>query len=184
MISTRPALVTAGVLAAVLAVQGLLLALWSTGIGLSEFGLPAGVVFGAGLFWSLLTSLLHYAAFGLGVFLVLRFSAPIATRGSWGSTIVRGIVATIGGAVVAFAFSALVSMIAAVTIGSYPFGYALDAGVDGNRVQYGIQNAVAGALTPLIGWLPITVLAVVLLRLWLAAHPLPALPKDRASVSE
>jgi hypothetical protein len=84
---------------------------------------------------------------------------------------------------VALAFSALVSLIAAVTIGAYPFGYSLDAGVDGNHIQFGIQNAIAGALTPLVGWLPLTVLACVFLKLWLDVHPPTAPATSRASVS-
>jgi hypothetical protein len=189
MTRTRISLTAAGLIAAALAVQGLVLALWSTAIGIAGFGLTSGQLFSAGLFWTLLVSLLHYAAFGLGVYLSLRFLAPIGGQDSWRQAITRAVIATISGAILALAFSALVSLVAAITIGAYPFGYSLDAGVDGSRIQYGIQNAIAGALTPLLGWLPLTVLGVVFLKLWLAAHPAPveitapAEAKGRASAS-
>jgi hypothetical protein len=183
MTRTRILLTTAALIAAALAVQGLVLGVWTTAIGVAGFGLTPGQIFSAGLAWALLVALLHYAAFGLGVYLSLRFLAPIDVHASWRQTIIRAIVATVSGAIVALAFSALVSLVAAVTIGAYPFGYSLDAAVDGYRIQYGIQNSISGALTPLIGWLPLTVLGVVFLRLWLAAHPAATEAKDRASAS-
>ncbi len=183
MTRTRISLTTAALIAAALAAQGLVLGVWGTVIGVAGFGVPLGQNFGPSVFWSLLVALLHYAAFGLGVYLSLRFLAPIDVRTPWRQTIIRAIIATISGAIVALAFSALVSLVAAVTIGAYPFGYSLDAAVDGNRIQYGIQNAIAGALTPLIGWLPLTVLGIVFLRLWLTAHPAAVEAKDRASAS-
>jgi hypothetical protein len=127
--------------------------------------------------------LLHDAAFGVGVYLSLRYFAPVGAEVSWRQTIVRAIIATVAGAVLAFAVAALVSLVAAVTIGAYPFGYSLNAVVDGNRITFGIQNAVAAALTPLIQWLPLTVLGVVFLKLWLGAHPAVLDARDHASVS-
>jgi hypothetical protein len=183
MTRTRISLTTAALIAAALAVQGLVLGVWGTAIGVAGFGVPLGQILGPNLFWSLLVALPHYAAFGLGVYLSLRLLAPIDIHASWRQTIMRAIIATISGAIVALAFSALVSLVAAVTIGAYPFGYSLDAALDGNRIQYGIQNAIAGALTPLIGWLPLTVLGIVFLRLWLSAHPAAVEAKDRASAS-
>jgi hypothetical protein len=189
MTRTRIALTTAGIIAGALAAQGLVLALWNTGFEIFSFPVPLSQFFGANLVWSLLLALLHYAAFGLGVYLALRFFAPIAATDPWRQTIIRAILVTVSGAVVALALYALVSLIASFTIGAYPFGYSLDAAVNGYKVQYGIQNTIAGALTPLIGWLPLTVLGCVFLRLWLVAHPsaleasAPAGTKGRASVS-
>ncbi|HEY5229354.1 MAG TPA: hypothetical protein VIJ11_00495 [Galbitalea sp.] len=183
MTRTRINLITAGLIAGALAVQGFVLALWDVGLGVAGFGLVVSQLISVSVVWSLLVGLLHYAAFGLGVYLALRFFAPIGASDSWRQTIIRAVVAAISGAVVAFAFAALVSLIASVTIGAYPFGYSLNAAVDGNRIQYGIQNAIAAALTPLIGWLPLTVLGCVFLKLWLIAHPAGTPAKDRASVS-
>jgi hypothetical protein len=189
MTRTRIALTTAGLIAAALAVIGLLMWLWDTSVEAAAFGIPVGPEFVPGLLWTALVTLLHFAAFGLGVYLSLRFLAPVEGESSWRRVLTRAIIATICGAVVAFAFSALVSLIAAVTIGAYPLGYSLGAAVDGNRIQFGIQNALAGAFAPLIQWLPATVLGVVLMKLWLGTHPavaVPALPapaKGRASVS-
>ena len=183
MTRTRISLTAAGLIAAGLAAQGLVLGVWGTAIGVVGFRLALGEIFSAGLFWTLLVALLHYAAFGLGVYLSLRFLAPIGGQDTWRQTIIRAVLATVSGAIVALAFSALVSLVAAVTIGAYPFGYSLDAAVDGNRIQYGIQNAIAGALEPLVGWLPLTVLGVVFLRLWLAAHPAAESTTDRVSAS-
>jgi hypothetical protein len=189
MTTSRIPLTTAAIIAGALAVQGLVLGLWSTGLGVVGFGVVITQLLTVNLVWSSLVGLLHYAAFGIGIYLALRFFAPIGASDSWRQTITRAIIATISGAVVALAFSALVSLIAAVTIGAYPFGYALDAAVNGYQVQYGIQNAIAGSLTPLIGWLPLTVLGCVFLKLWLAAHPspidapAPAEATDRTSAS-
>jgi hypothetical protein len=189
MTRTRITFTAAGIIAGVLAVQGLVLAIWSTGFELLSFPIPLGEFFGPNLVFTLLISLLHYAAFGLGVYLALRFFAPMSADASWRLTIVRAITVTVSGAVLALAFSAVVSLVASITIGAYPFGYALDAAVDGYKVQYGIQNTIAGALTPLIGWLPLTVLGCVFLKLWLAAHPstvgstAPGPAKGRASAS-
>jgi hypothetical protein len=183
MTRTRVNLTTAGLIAAAIAAQSLLLALWSAGIGIAGFGLVIAQVLSVNLVWSVLIGLLHCVAFGLGVYLALQLFAPIAAADSWRQTITRAIIATISGAVVALAFSALVSLIASVTIGAYPFGYSLDAAVDGYKVQYGIQNAVAGALQPLIEWLPLTVLGVVFLTLWLGAHPEAGKAKAHASAS-
>jgi hypothetical protein len=171
MTRTRINLTTAAIIAGALAVQGLILAIWSTGFEFVSFPVPLGDVFGPNLIISLLVALLHYAAFGLGVYLALRFFAPMSPDAPWRLTIVRAITVTVSGAVVALAFSAIVSLIASITIGAYPFGYSLDAAVDGYKVQYGIQNTIASAVTPLIGWLPLTVLGCVFLKLWLAAHP-------------
>jgi hypothetical protein len=189
MTRNRINLTAAAIIAGALAVQGLILAIWSTGFELLSFPIPLGEVFGPNLVVTLLVSLLHYAAFGLGVYLALRFFAPMKADASWRLTIVRAITVTVAGAVVALAFSAIVSLVASVTIGAYPFGYALDAAVDGYKVQYGIQNTIASGLTPLIGWLPLTVLGCVFLKLWLAAHPLavestaPVNTKGRATAS-
>jgi hypothetical protein len=190
MTRTRIVLNTAGLIAAALTVIGLLMWLWDTSVESAAFGIPIGPEFVPGLFWTALVNLLHYAAFGSGVYLSLRFLAPIENESSWRRVLARAIIATICGAILAFAFSALVSLIAAVTIGAYPFGYSLGAAVDGNRIQFGIQNAIAGAFAPLIQWFPVTVLGVVLMKLWLGTHPVagkPALPdpaRGRASVSE
>jgi hypothetical protein len=183
MTTTRINLITASLIAGALAVQALLLGLWDVALGVAGFGLVVSQIVSVSLVWSLLISLLHYAAFGLGVYLALRFFAPIGASDSWRQTIVRAIMATISGAVVALAFAALVSLIASVTIGAYPFGYSLNAAVDGNRIQYGIQNALAAALTPLIGWLPLTVLGCVFLKLWLIAHPASSRAKESVSAS-
>jgi hypothetical protein len=183
MTRTRINLITAALIAGALAVQGFLLGLWNVGFGIAGFGLVVTQLISVSLVWSLLVGLLHYAAFGLGVYLALRFLAPIGASDSWRPTIVRAIIATISGAVVALAFAALVSLIASVTIGAYPFGYSLNVAVDGNRIQYGIQNAIAAALTPLIGWLPLTVLGCVFMKLWLTVHPADTAAKEPASVS-
>jgi hypothetical protein len=183
MTRTRISLTAAGILAGALAVQGLVLWLWGTGFEVVGFGLNANQLLSVNLFWSLLTSILHYAAFGLGVFVTIGFLAPIEADSTWRRTITRGVIATIVGAIAALALSLLVSLVAAVAIGAYPLGYSFSAAVDPSRVTFGIQNALAGALTPLVGWLPLTVLGCVFLKLWLIAHPASPETKARASVS-
>jgi hypothetical protein len=188
MARTRVSLISAGILTGALVVLGIVLALWSIAFGFLNFGGSIAEFFTAGMFWSLLTAFLHYAAFGVGVFVSLRFAAPVTDANSWRRVVRSGVIATIFGAVSAFIYGAIVSAIAAVTIGAYPFGYSLDAAVDPSRIQYGLQNVVAGALTPLLAWLPLTVLACVFLKLWLSAHPMiidqtNAAARDRVAVS-
>lgn len=184
MTITRVTLVTGALVAGALLVQGLILGLFGNAYGYFAYGgALGGFPLNASLFFTLLTSLLHYAAFGAGVFVSIRYLAPLVAGDSWRRVIVRGVIATVCGAIAALAFEAVVSLIAAITIGAYPFGYSLDAGMDPNRIQFGIQDAIGGALTPLIGWLPLTVLACVFLKLWLSAHPALLEPKDRVSAS-
>jgi hypothetical protein len=183
MTRTRILLTTAGLIAAALAAQGLLVWLWNISVESATFGIPIGFQFLPEVVWTGLVSLLHFAAFGLGVYLSLRFIAPIESDSSWQRVITRAILATVCGTIIAFAFAAVVSLIAAVTIGAYPLGYSLNGAVDPDRLQFGIQNAIAGAFAPLIQWLPLAVLGIVFLKLWLAAHPTAVEATDRASVS-
>jgi len=183
MTITRITLSTAGIAAGVLVAQAIIVGLWNIVFGYLAFGGTAGGIFSANLFWTLLIGLLHYAAFGFGVFVALRFVVPVSAHDSWRRTATRGILATVFGAIAALVFEVIVSLIAAVTIGAYPFGYSLDAAVDANRIQYGIQNTLAGAIAPLIEWLPLVVLACVFLKLWLVAHPATE-TKVPASVAE
>jgi hypothetical protein len=183
MTTTRVTLATAGIVAGALVVQAVIVGLWNIVFGYLSFGGTAGAIFSVNLFWTLLTDLLHYAAFGFGVFAALRFIVPVGEHDSWRRTVTRGILATAIGAIAALVFEGIVSLIAAVTIGAYPFGYSLDAAVDPNRIQYGFQNTLAGAMTPLIEWLPLVVLACVFLKLWLVAHPVAVETRDPASVA-
>jgi hypothetical protein len=177
-------LTTAGMLTGALVAIGAVLALWTVLFGFLSFDGSIGQLFTLDMFWSLVDALLRYTAFGAGVFIALRLVAPIVGSSSWQLTVRNGIIATIFGALAAFLFGSIVSGIAAVTIGAYPFGYSLDAGIDPLRIQYGIQNVLAGALTPLLEWLPLTVLACVFLKLWLAAHPtIVVTARDRDAVS-
>jgi hypothetical protein len=186
MTTTRVTLSTAGIVAGVLLLQGVVVGVWSTAFGLAAFGGWAAQItalVSPNLYWTLLTGFLHYAAFGAGVFLAIRYIAPVKAEDPWRRTISRGIVATVAGAIAAVIFDSVVSFIAAVTIGAYPFGYSLDGAVDPGRIQFGFQNTVASAITPLIEWLPLVALACVLLKLWLAAHLATAPATVPASVS-
>ena len=186
MTTTRVTLITAGIVAGVLLVQGVIVGVWSTAFGfiaLGGFAAPINAMINPGLFWTLLTGLLHYAAFGAGVFLAIRYIAPVRADDSWRGTISRGVVATVAGAMAALIFDGVVSVIAAITIGAYPFGYSFNGSLDPGRIQFGFQNTVATAITPLIEWLPLVVLACVFLKLWLAAHPATAPAKDHVSAS-
>jgi hypothetical protein len=184
MAITRVTLITGALVAGVLLVQGFILGLFGDVYGYVGYGGSLGwFPLNASLFVTLLTSLLHYAAFGAGVFVSIRYLAPLVAGDSWRRVIVRGVIATVCGAIAALAFEAIVSLIAAITIGAYPFGYSLDAGFDADRVQFGIQHMLGGALTPLVGWLPLTVLACVFLKLWLSAHPALVEARDRVSAS-
>jgi hypothetical protein len=183
MTGTRVTLTTAGIVAGVLLIQGLIVGVWNIAFGYFAFGGSVGELVGPNLFWSLFWSLLHYAAFGFGVFVSIRYIAPVTGACAWRHAVIRGVIATICGAVFAVVYGVVASGIAAITVGAYPFGYSLDAAVDPIRIQFGIQNVVAGSLTPLVEWLPLTVLACVLLKLWRAGHPESTPAIERVSVA-
>jgi hypothetical protein len=186
MTTTRVTLITAAIVTGVLVVQGAIVGAWNIIFGYAAFGGSLGPLpnlFIQSTFWTLLTSLLHFVAFGTGVFIVIRYIAPIGAQDTWRNTVLHGIFAAVGGAIAAVIFDCIVSFIAAITIGAFPFGYSLNGAIDPSRIQYGFQNTVAASVTPLIEWLPLVLLACVFLKLWLVAHPATVGTKVRASAA-
>jgi hypothetical protein len=173
MTRTRIFLIAAALIAAAGAAEWLVLTLWSVGVEAVEFvsGELQGDVFTALSFWNILGNVLHCAAFGLGVYLALRYLRPIYGQTPWRQAFTRSILATVGGVLVATVLNFVVTLIGAVTLGQYPFGYSVNPEINLNGVQFGLLDAAEGLLPTFVGWLPLTVLGCVLLRFWLQAHP-------------
>ena len=87
----------------------------------------------AAMGWSLLTALLHYAAFGAGVFLSLRFIAPVTASDSWRQTVARAIVATVCGFLIA----------ACATISASAEQYPSLTGLVENHIDYDFGGATS-----------------------------------------
>jgi hypothetical protein len=173
MTRTRIFLTAAALIAAAGAAAWLVLTLWNVGVEAVELasGELQGNVFTALSFWNILGNVLHCAAYGLGVYLTLRYFRPIDGQTPWRPVFTRSIVATVGGVLVATVLSFLVTLIGAVTLGQYPFGYSVNPELNLNGVQFGLLDAVEVLVPALVDWLPLTVLGCVLLRLWLRANP-------------
>lgn len=170
MTITRVWLVTSGLIAAGLAAMWILGTVWSNVVGDSLFGAPTGdTAFTGETVWEMAQIVLHFAAFGAGIFLALRYFVTIGPATSWGQTVARAVAATVGGAVVALIASLALSFLDASTLGPYPLGYQLQAGVDGNNLQYLLRTSLLGAVGPLVDWMPISVLGCVLMRVWLGS---------------
>ena len=193
MTRTRIALITSSLIAGVLLVQSMVLTLW--GLGFQTFanaalagssnlsGVDDSAALWAGLPLALFFSVLDCAAFGLGVFLSLRFVKRIDDKVTWKHVVVRAALATVLGAVAVFIVRLLETILRSVTAGPYPFGYSFTPTFDSLASQTGLLNALGGLLPPAAEDAPLVILVCVFLRFWLSSHPAPAETKARASAS-
>jgi len=171
--STRIAIVTAALVGAFILAADLVSNVWDylystvvfvqSGDEAANFGaLTEG--FGRGLIGAVIAA----AIFGAGVFASLRWVAPIAAADGWKRVIVRGVIAAAIGAVASLVLAVLVAVIGSIDAGRYPLGYDFDPSINSDFAENRVVAAIGGAPGPFLEWLPLVVLAVVLLRLWLA----------------
>lgn len=181
MSRTRVYLVTAALVAAVLLVQAIFATALSTAYSslfVSGPGIPAFP-----LVEFILNDGFRIVAFGVGVLVSLRFVAPVLGSDGWRRTIVRGLIATAMGALAVLVLAVVWAALSAIHISSYPFGYSLDPSFNAESFGNSALNIANSVFDPLLEWFPLVVLAAVLLKLWLAAHPesdAPTVPASRA----
>jgi hypothetical protein len=168
MTTSRVPFIAALIVAGVLVVQSFV-SIWlsylsaalTPGVGLQGF--PVLEFF--------LNDVTRIIAFGIGVFLSLRFFAPIHAGDRWGRVIGRGFIAALVGTAVVFVVAIIWAILAAIHISAYPFGYSVDPSIDGAAVGNNVLLVFNAILNPLVEWFPIVVLATVLSRVWLARQP-------------
>ena len=137
---------------------GLMIAQGATAGG--AFAVVWGIVFGS-------------LPFVIGVFLSLWLLAPVAAELRLAHVITRSLLAAAVGAVVVFIVMAIGSLFSNFDESAgLVFGWAsgLVSTVSSN-VGWALSNAVLGALGTAITLIPLTVLAGVLLWIWLREHP-------------
>jgi hypothetical protein len=118
-----------------------------------------------------LASVVRVVAFGLGVWLSLRVIAPVGAVDAWTRVIGRGIIATLLGTAAVALVALLWAILAAVSVSAYPLGYSLDPTINGDSLANTLAGAFSAVFPALIEWFPLVVLATMLLKLWLVAHP-------------
>jgi hypothetical protein len=191
MRTTRVTVVTAALVACVVFLQSGILTLYGYGFDLLSVtgldGAPSNfqnsqeiLPLLPGILFSDLTTA---AAFGAGVLVSLRFIRSIGADLVWKRLVLWSVIATAVGAVAILVVRLLETLLTAVQVGPFPFGYSFTPSLGAGSVQVGVANALGELINPFVDYVPLVVLACVFLKLWLAAHPATAPAKDRASVS-
>jgi hypothetical protein len=126
-----------------------------------------------GLVLGLIGTVFAAAVFGAGVFASLRWVRSIAATDGWKRVILGGVIAAALGTAASLVLGVLEAVIGSFSAGLHPFGYAFGPNFDSSFAQNRVVGAIGGAPAVFVEWLPLVVLAVVLLRLWLAHHEKP-----------
>jgi hypothetical protein len=119
-----------------------------------------------------LSGLIEFVPFGIGVFVSLRYVAPIQASSSWGSIVVRAIIAAALGVAAVFVVGAVQAAILTIGPGAQPFGYSFPGGgsVNYDGLPYRLASSASSALSEFFGWLPLVVVAGIFQKLWLASR--------------
>ncbi len=148
-------------------VQRLLSSLLYAGVMISQGAVD-------GLFPSfLLGTVLGVLPFVIGVFLSLWLLAPVAAELHIAHVITRSLLAAACGAVIVFVVTLLESLFSHYDVSSgqvFGWAFGLFSTVSASA-GWAFSNALFGALNLAISLAPITILACVLLWIWLRAHP-------------
>jgi hypothetical protein len=131
--------------------------------------------------------LLEIVIFAAGVYLSLRYVAPVSSAAGWKRAIVAGVIATLMGVAAVVVLGLIEAALGASNVSEYPFGYSFGYSLVPADLAAGIPQALESGLGPLINWLVPVVLATVLLKVWLgrqvaavtAPASLFAKPSDR-----
>ena len=169
MTSSRVSLVTAAIVAAILLAQAFVSTVLSVVYGgflVTNSGIQAFPISGF-----VLNDVFSIVAFGLGVWLSLRRVAPVRATDRWTRVIGRGFIAALMGTLAVFVLALVWALLATIHVSGYPFGYSLDPSVDASALGTNVLSIAQAVFTALIEWFPLVVLATVLERLWLGAHP-------------
>lgn len=175
MISSRVPLVSAAVVAGILLVQSIIIAVFGYSTLLPQLAVQAGAnelrSVLPGVFGSFFVTVVNIVVFGIGVFVSLRFVAPIRSTDGWLTAILRGVVATAIGAVALLVLGIIETLFATVTAGLYPFGYAFHPGIGVDAAGRDALDSVQAGVTALVEWSPLVILAGLVQKIWLQHHP-------------
>jgi len=158
-------LAAAGIVAGVLILQallGLLLtsawAVFTSSVGLQPFPVLGFIE----------NDVIRIVVFGVGVWLSLKYAAPLAIAHTWLRSIGRGVIAALFGALAVLAAGIVWSVLAAVNVSSYPFGYSLDPSINADALPNNLFAVAETTVSSLVEWLPLVVLVTLVAKIWLA----------------
>jgi hypothetical protein len=124
--------------------------------------------------WGILSTLyqlIDFVPFGIGVFVALRYVAPIRASSTWGSIVVRAIVAAALGIAAVFVVEFVQAAIVTIGPGSHPFGYSFPGGtVSTDGLSFRLASVTTSVLVDFLQWLPLVVVAGIFQKLWLASR--------------
>lgn len=184
MTSSRLARLAAIGIAVVLVVQALVTLLVSyVPVGVSiRFpadylpGLISGIIF---------DELLPVVAFAVGIWICLRFVSRVEVSDCWSIVIRKGVQAALLGAAAYLVYLGLQAVVLDFTVSKYPFVNAVDPSVNGAALAPQLLSSLLSTVRELVEWVPLAVLAVVLVRIRLAMGVEPdENATDRASDAE
>ncbi|HEX4057183.1 MAG TPA: hypothetical protein VHX87_02555 [Galbitalea sp.] len=183
MTKARIPLVVAGLVAAFLLVQFVVVAVVQFALlvlgpgALESKDVPEAVGSYAG---GVLAVLVQLVFFGAGVYLSLRYIAPLRIDDGWKRTVVRGVIATLLGVAAVVVLGLVEALINASSVSPYPFAYSFGYSLAPEDFASRLPQAFEMGLNPLISWLVPVVLATVLLRVWLARQVVAAVTTPAA----
>jgi hypothetical protein len=107
----------------------------------------------------------------IGVFLSLKFFRPIAATTAIGVVLVRGLIATAAGAIVALVISLLWALVSSISLRGPLFGDSFPGITDSGSFPYSIVGTFFGLIQRAVEVTPVVLLVVVLGWLWLRRTP-------------
>lgn len=128
-------------------------------------------------------NLLEGLLFAAGWFLSVRFIAVVRVSDGWKRTILRGVLATVSGAVALAVGLTIIGFLGSLGAGPHPFGYAFNLTITTTTFSHWAYQTAQFAIRPMFDLFPLGILGCVLLKLWLAAHPVTVETKARVSAS-
>jgi hypothetical protein len=162
----RVPLISAVAVVAVLIAQAVVLAVVSVIVS-STAGLqiPGPTLLGV------LSPLIQYVPFGVGVLVALRYLAPVLGADSWGRVVGRSALAAALGAAAVFVVAAVASTYVTIAVDGNILGYSfINATVDHSNLAFEVVGAFATGATSFVQWLPIVVVVCACQKLWLASR--------------
>ena len=127
---------------------------------------PGQVLPGAFEVRPLVLDLLGAAAFGVGVWVSLRWVAPVGMDVGWRKTVLRGVVATAVGSATGAVMSVIITFVLSTSPGAYPLGYSFSPTLNIDNAWEEIPNDVFSGVFSFVDCVTVVVLAVVLFKVW------------------
>jgi hypothetical protein len=124
-----------------------------------------------------------YLPFAVGVFIALRYIAPIGATDGWRRVLRNGVIAAAIGIALFFVVIFLERLAPTVVPPQGGlFGYGGPVSIQAGDAGFALSQALTSSVVNFVDWLPLVLLAAGAQRIWLATHPAsPA--KGRASAS-